>query len=919
MQFNNSNINKEFSRKRPRSNSMIEQFTPSKKVISDEYIEDLVEPLIEGMVNVDPIRYRYRMSDEIEQRIRSIDYKFGYGGFSECVYYRTYSQRLPDGSKENYPDTIIRVVNCVISIRYDWYVKHGIAWDEKYWNNKAYELGEYMMNFKLLPPGRGLWIAGTDYSYERGSAAFNNCGFTSLREGLVKCATWTMDSLMCGCGIGFDVDGNDEFNEIRLSNDLNGKIIYKIHDSRQGWVKSVYLLLKSYFDKTNCKYVSFDYSALRGEGVPIRGFGGVASGPEPLRILHERIRVFMKCFVNAKKDKNTAILTMIREHILIFDKTTTTYSSVISSLEYAYSSVSTHPEILEKKTYGVTRLICDIFNAIGICIVAGNVRRSSEIALGFAGDDEFLNLKNHSLNPERSILGWMSNNTVILKERKDFDLIPSIAKRILDNGEPGIMNNINCQRWGRVGKMHPIGREAEPDKAIGTNPCITGETLIQTIDGYFKVKDLVDKQFSFIHEGKTYNSTQDGFWSNGVKPVFKVITKDGYIIRCTDNHKFLFCDKNDSNDKFFCQLKNVDIDNYKIVLNPNLKHDDGFDTDFILSIEEDGEDEVFDCTIPELHYYFANGLVSHNCSEISLESFEFCNLAEIFPTRCTSFDDYKKAAELATLYSSTISLLPTHWSYSNHVIGRNRRIGVSISGITNEYETMSFAEMTSRFKDLYAAVRAENKRLSDEAGVCESIRVTTVKPSGTISQLVGVPSGIHFNTYDYCIRRIRIGTNSEIVSLLKEAGYPWEYDVMNGEGTTIFEFPLFQGQHRTAQKVTVWEQATLQASLQREWSDNSVSCTLYFDKEHEGDDLQRVLAQFAPAFKSTSALPHSNCTFPQMPYEQITKTEYEERLSQIRSIPWDKYTTKEEAIGSSGCDGEVCDLKAYMNSMKKNK
>ncbi len=122
--------------------------------------------------------------------------------------------------------------------------------------------------------------------------------------------------------------------------------------------------------------------------------------------------------------------------------------------------------------------------------------------------------------------------------------------------------------------------------------------------------------------------------------------------------------------------------------------------------------------------------------------------------------------------------------------------------------------------------------------------------------MVGVPSGIHFNTYDYCIRRIRISSNSEVAPILKEAGYPWEYDLMSGEGTTIFEFPLFQGEHRTAEKVSVWEQAALQSSLQREWSDNSVSCTLYFDREREGDDLQRVLEHFAPLFISTSALHH---------------------------------------------------------------
>lgn len=989
-----------------------------------EVLRDISEPLIPGMVKPEPIKYRYKMPDEIESHIRSIPYRFGYGGFSEAVYYRTYSQTNADGNKENYPDTIIRVVNGVLSIRKDWYMRHGIDWNSKYWDQKALELGVNMMEFKLLPPGRGLWISGTEFAYERGSAAFNNCGFCSVREGLTKAATWTMDSLMCGCGIGFDVETNSEFDDLSLPGchecyyncDATcscNKLKYIVHDSREGWVKSLYLLLESFFGRTDGRTVHFDYSEVRKEGVPIKGFGGVASGPEPLRILHERVRVFMKCFVNAKEDSSSAIREMIKEHIAIYREGDKTYESIVGSLQWALGELDSIDPSL--KTYGKTRLITDIFNSIGICIVAGNVRRSSEIALGGANDSEFLYLKNHSLNPERSILGWMSNNTVVLKETRDFDRIPQISERILNNGEPGILNQINATRYGRVGKKNPIGREAEEDKCIGMNPCVTGDTQVMTSNGLKRVDELIGVQFKTVVGDVELPSTKEGFWSNGVKRVYKLTLSNGLELKLTADHKVLTlatdvipryidmlsenfegsdrldsfsykwvraCDLTSDSVVALCSNSSYDsatadyYDNIQVLIDlitnsyktekhyivkidglkqlqielmsylginsyivdehlqinkrefeMKLAADLGncginysFNPSLALfkSLEELGDEEVYDCSIPCENWFAANGIIVANCGEILLESFEFCNLAEIFPSRCKNFNEYRKAAELATLYASTISLLPTHWSYSNKVIGRNRRIGVSISGITNEYEKLSFSHMTARFKELYRAVRAENKRLADEAGVCESLRVTTVKPSGTISQLVGVPSGIHFNTYTYCIRRMRIASNSDIVPILKEAGYNWEYDRMSGNGTTIFEFPLHQGDHRTAEEVTLWEQAALQASLQREWADNSVSCTLYFNREKEGKDLAHVLAHHAPLIKSASALPHCNDVFPQMPYEKITKEEYEEKVARIRPIDWSKFTTHEEAIGSSGCDGDVCDIKAYKVTMSNS-
>jgi intein/homing endonuclease len=103
--------------------------------------------------------------------------------------------------------------------------------------------------------------------------------------------------------------------------------------------------------------------------------------------------------------------------------------------------------------------------------------------------------------------------------------------------------------------------------------------------------------------------------------------------------------------------------------------------------------------------------------------------------------------------------------------------------------------------------------------------VTTVKPSGTISQLAGVSSGMHFPTFQYAIRRMRVGSGSAICKVLQEAGVPNEPDSYSAN-TTVFEFPIDQGKTRKATSVSAWEQFAFLAMLQREWSDNMVSCCL---------------------------------------------------------------------------------------------
>jgi ribonucleoside-triphosphate reductase len=523
-----------------------------------------------------------------------------------------------------------------------------------------------------------------------------NCAYVEVTDDLAHAAEWTMDMLMCGVGAGHSAR-NATFELQRPYRDRS--ITFVVPDSREGWTESVYVLIKSYQEGSS--EVSFDYSQIRAAGEPIRGFGGTASGAEPLAKLHDRLRRYLDDHINGLTDR--------------------------------------------------TRLVTDVMNAIGACVVAGNVRRSAEIALGSPYDQTFLNLKNYADNPERAEIGWMSNNSIVLADIDDLKALPSIADLIRNNGEPGILNLLNVQKYGRYG-------DEAVDLATGVNPC----------------------------------------------------------------------------------------------------------------------------------------------SEIALESFEVCNLVEVFPTRCETADEYYEALELAQIYAHTVSLLPTHRPETNEVVARNRRIGESLSGIADWYDTVGATEIVTMQREGYKLVRDVNRRLARAAGVPESVRVTTVKPSGTISQLAGVSPGMHYPPYVRCIRRMRVGANTPIVPLLIDAGIPYELDAYS-DNTLVFEFPVESKARRAQRDISMWQKGAMVVSLQRHWADNMVSNTITFDPKTEGHQIEDFLAFTVPFTKSISLLPDGEeAAYRQMPYEPITKAEYDRRVKAIRQIDWSRFG------GSDGQDSRFC-------------
>jgi adenosylcobalamin-dependent ribonucleoside-triphosphate reductase len=553
---------------------------------------------------------------------------------------------------------------------------------------------------------------GTELVNGRGdSSGLQSCAFIST-ERIAENPTFPfmrlMSMSMLGVGVGFDTKGA---GKVTLHNP-SGVYPHVIPDSREGWVDSAGCLLRAFF--TGGRLPNFDYSRIRPAGAPIKTFGGVAAGPEPLKKFHMK---------------------------------------VVELLSGREGETLTSTDIV------------DIQNLIGKCVVSGNVRRSAEIALGDPGDEDFLNLKDWNINPERmGADGWghSSNNSVLATSGQDYGYL---AERIRLNGEPGLAWLDVAQNYGRLSDP-PDYRDS---KLAGVNPC--GE------------------QF--------------------------------------------------------------------------------------------------------------------------LEDQELCTLAESFPANCTDLNDYLRTLKFCFLYSKSVVLLPTSWEETNSVMTRNRRIGLSMTGVAQFAEEHGWAEL-KRWQDAgYREIRKWDEIYSSWLGVRESIRVTTVKPSGTVSLLHGVTPGVHWpRERGFYVRTIRELKNSPLAEAMRDAGYPVEPSYSDPDTTVVISLPVEGPDIRAEHEVSIWEKVSLAAQCQRWWSDNAVSVTITF-REDEGGQIPAVLRAFDGQLKSVSFLPMAEGVYRQAPYQRVSKADWDAMRAGVKPLDWDRLYSSDslpEAEGENFCSSDFCEL-----------
>lgn len=289
------------------------------------------------------------------------------------------------------------------------------------------------------------------------------------------------------------------------------------------------------------------------------------------------------------------------------------------------------------------------------------------------------------------------------------------------------------------------------------------------------------------------------------------------------------------------------------------------------------------------------------CGEQFLESYELCNLVETFPARHDSLIDYLDTLKYAYLYGKTVTLLPTHNPKTNAVMMRNRRIGVGMSGIVQHIDRFGKMGLKTWADQGYKRIREWDKLYSEWLCVREAIRVTTVKPSGTVSLLCGATPGIHFDHSEYYIRNVRIPKLSPMLQPCIDAGYPVEPCAYQ-PGSMVVSFPVqSENFSRSKDQVSIWEQIGLVALMQTYWSDNSVSSTVTFNKS-EAKEIPAVLSAYDDELKSVSFLPLSDHGYEQAPYITITQEQYEDMTSKITPLS----VVDGHEVEEKFCDGDTC-------------
>ncbi len=677
--------------------------------------------------------FAFRITDDFVQSYRSKTAPFGYvdaagNSVGEITFLRTYSRLKEDGTKETWVDVCERVINGMYSLQKDHCKKSRLPWNDAKAQASAKEAFDRLFNFKWTPPGRGLWMMGTQIvNVHKNSAALQNCAFVSTAEmtkaNPAKPFMFLMEASMLGVGVGFDDKGADK--DFTIYEPTKASVVDAIADDRESWARATGDLINSFL-KPDQNPIQFDYTLIRPLGSPIKTFGGTASGPAPLMKLHEAIR---KLFLGRAGEKLTR------------------------------------------------KDIADIGNLIGVCVVSGNVRRSAELLIGRIDDQDFLNLKNAEVFPERNSYdsenpgwGWMSNNSVEVSVGQD---LSPIVDGIARNGEPGVIWMDMARKYGRLADAV----NNKDHRVAGFNPC----------------------------------------------------------------------------------------------------------------------------------------------AEQSLESYECCTLVETYLGRHDSLEDYKRTLKFAYLYAKTVTLLPTHWEETNAIMQRNRRIGTSMSGVADFADINGMPVLRDWMDQGYKTIQRYDNIYSEWLGVRESIKMTTVKPSGTVSILAGQSPGVHWTPGGkFFNRAIRFSNEDPMLPLFKMANYRVEPASESPDTTSVVFFPIESGAKRAERDVTIFEKMSLAAVAQRYWSDNSVSVTVSFNPETESQHVGTVLHMYDGQLKTVSFLPSGNMTYPQMPYTQITEEEYKQGSMDLFPIDFSGVYAglAADAIGENYCTTDSCEIKFIKENVK---
>lgn len=306
------------------------------------------------------------------------------------------------------------------------------------------------------------------------------------------------------------------------------------------------------------------------------------------------------------------------------------------------------------------------------------------------------------------------------------------------------------------------------------------------------------------------------------------------------------------------------------------------------------------------------------CAEISLRSKGVCNLSEVVIRAGDSLETLKEKVRIAVIVGTYQSML-TNFRYVREDWKRNqeeeRLLGVSMTGIM-DHEILSQVSIKAReWLDIlreYAVV--VNAEWAAKLGINQSVAITTVKPSGTVSQLVDAASGKHERYAHYYVRTVRGDKKDPLTQLMMAQGFPYEDDVYGkADSIAVFSFPV------KAPDVAVFrndrtaiEQLEHYLMFQDHWSEHNVSNTIYV-KDAEWLEVGAWVYKHFDKLAGVSFLPHSDHSYRQAPYQECTQEDYEALLARMPSFDWDELALFEQTDATVNtkelaCTAGVCEI-----------
>ena len=299
------------------------------------------------------------------------------------------------------------------------------------------------------------------------------------------------------------------------------------------------------------------------------------------------------------------------------------------------------------------------------------------------------------------------------------------------------------------------------------------------------------------------------------------------------------------------------------------------------------------------------------CSEIILRNREFCNLSEVVVRVTDTKESLLKKVRLATILGTFQSTL-VNFKYVSSSWKKNceeeRLLGVSLTGIMDNSLTNGKED---GLEELLDALREEavktNKEFAQKIGINQSVAITCVKPSGTVSQLVDAASGIHARHNPYYIRTVRGDKKDPLTKMMVDQGFPVEDDVMNPSHTAVFSFPHKVDSSAVFRTdMTAIEQLELWLTYQKNWCEHKPSVTISV-KEEEWMEVGAWTYKNFDYMSGVSFLPFSEHTYKQAPYQDIQKEEYEVLLKQMpKNVEWSKLAEYEKTDMTIGAQELAC-------------